>query len=186
MILYMKFLFIEAKTFYVSDFGAYTKDDIDDFNGIQSAITSVIDDGKNNSVVFGYGTYYLASTITLLNATNLTVTGQGIDQTLLIGTAPISIFFAKYCNGLKINSLSIDFDPLPFTAGYVVNVNKTYLDVQVKPLHQTDIGRHVRAILCYDPIHIRPAFGPNTYEIYQQHRRMLLLVSFLLVFYVFL
>ena len=79
----------------------------------------------------------------------------------------MSIFFVQYCQGLTISSLSIDFDPFPFTAGYVVNVNDTYLDVQVQPPHRTDIGRQVQAILRYDPIEMRPAFGPNTYEIYQ-------------------
>jgi hypothetical protein len=73
----------------------------------------------------------------------------------------------KYSNEVIITSLSIDFDPLPFTAGYVVDVNKTYLDVRVQPPHRADINRQIRAILRYDPIHKRAAFGPDTYEIYQ-------------------
>ncbi|CAF3572000.1 unnamed protein product [Rotaria sp. Silwood1] len=34
-------------------------------------------------------------------------------------------------NGSKITSLSIDFDPLSFTTGYVVNVTDTDLDVEI-------------------------------------------------------
>jgi hypothetical protein len=97
----------------------------------------------------------------------LTITGQGIDKTLLIGNSPSSIFFVEFCQGLIITSLSIDYDPLPFTAGYVIHVNETYLDLEVKPPHQTNINQQVQAILRYDPISMRPAFGLNTYEIYQ-------------------
>jgi hypothetical protein len=158
---------IQGKVFFVSDYGAYPNDDIDDANSIQLAIDAAINFGINNSVIFGSGTYYLSAALTISNGTNLIITGEGIDQTWLIGTGPISIFSVKYCNGIKITSLSIDFDPLPFTAGYVVNVNNSYLDVQVQPPHQTDIDRQVHGILRYDPLHMRPAFGPNTYEIYQ-------------------
>jgi hypothetical protein len=90
-----------------------------------------------------------------------------MDQTFLVGNVPITLFFTEYCNGLTIRSLSIDFDPLPFTAGYVVAVNDTYLDIQVQPPHRTDINRQVLGIHRFDPIEMRPAFGPNTYEIYQ-------------------
>jgi hypothetical protein len=66
-----------------------------------------------------------------MNASNLTITGQGMHSTLLLGTSPSSIFSAYYCQQLTITSLSIDFDPLPFTTGYVANVSNTSLDVQV-------------------------------------------------------
>ncbi|CAF3993734.1 unnamed protein product, partial [Rotaria sordida] len=93
--------------------------------------------------------------------------GQGMQQTLLLGNSPAAIFKPFHCQGLTITSLAIDFDPLPFTAGYVVNVSTSYLDVQVVPPHKADIGRQMHAILQYDPIEMRPAFSPNAYEIYQ-------------------
>ncbi|CAF4327041.1 unnamed protein product, partial [Rotaria sordida] len=93
--------------------------------------------------------------------------GQGMQQTLLLGNSPAAIFKPFHYQGLTITSLAIDFDPLPFTAGYVVNVSTSYLDVQVVPPHKADIGRQVRAILQYDPIEMRPAVSPNAYEIYQ-------------------
>lgn len=167
IILSIQYLSIEGKTFFVSDYGAYPDDNLDDTNGIQLAINKAINSGLISDIVFGYGIYTISSTILILNATNLTVTGQGIDKTFLISSNPVSIFFIQYCQGLKLTSFSIDYNPLPFTAGYVVNVNDKYLDVQVVPPHQTDIDRQVQAILRYDPIEMRPAFGPNTYEIYQ-------------------
>ncbi|CAF5081905.1 unnamed protein product [Rotaria sp. Silwood1] len=80
-------------------FDAYPKDNIDDSNEIQLVIYEAISYGLNVTIAFGFG----------------------IDQTLLIGTSIMSIFYAQYFNGLKITSLSIDFDPLSFTTGYVVN-----------------------------------------------------------------
>ncbi|CAF1463224.1 unnamed protein product [Rotaria sordida] len=122
--------------------------------GIQLAVSEAIKSGLHNSVVFGFGTYNLSSEIIVSYANNLTVIGQGIDKTFLIGNSPSSIFSIKSCQGLIITSLSIDFDPLPFTA--------------VKPPHQTNINQQVEAILRYDPIAMRPAFDPNTYDMYQR------------------
>ena len=158
---------IEGKTFFVSDYGAYSNDNIDDTRNIQMAVDAAIKYGLNSIINFGYGIYNLSDTINVKNATNLTITGQGIDQTWLIGNSFISIFSIKYCNSLTLTGFSIDFDPLPFTGGYVVQVNKSYIDVQVQTPHRADVDRQVRAILRYDPVHRRAAFGPNTYEIYQ-------------------
>ena len=154
-------------TIFVANYGAYPNDNLDDTNRIQLAVNAAIEAGVKTTIVFGLGIYNLSAAISINSASNLTITGQGIDQTFLIGHSPSSIFTIQSCQGLTISSLSIDFDPLPFTAGYVVGVNKTFLDLQVQSPHQTDVGRLVGAILRYDPIAMRPAFGPNTYEIYQ-------------------
>jgi hypothetical protein len=151
----------------VSQYGSYPNDNLDDTKGIQLAVNEAINSGLNNSIIFGYGIYNLSSEIMILNATNLTISGQGIDKTYLIGNSPSSIFLVEFCQDLTISSLSIDYDPLPFTAGYIISVNETYLDLKVESPHQTNINEEVQAILRYDPIAMRPAFGPNTYEIYQ-------------------
>ena len=163
----MKSSLIQGENFYVSTFDAYPNDNIDDAMGIQLTINAAISFGLNSTVIFGYGVYNLSSTIYINNATNLTITGQGMDQTVLVGTEPISIFLAQYCAGLNITSLSIDFDPLPFTGGYVVNVSDSYLDIRVQPPHRTDINRKVHSIFRFDPLQMRPAFGSNAYQIFQ-------------------
>lgn len=159
--------FVENKTFLVSSYGGYPDDGLDDTNAIQLAIDEAIREKSISDIVFGLGTYDVSSTLTITNANNLTVTGQGIDKTWIIGHDSVGIFFVLFSEGIKITGFSIDFDPLPFTAGHVVNVTDTYLDLQVLPPHQADVGRQVFAILRYDPVQMRPAFGPNTYEIYQ-------------------
>ncbi len=161
MILSMQYESIRGKFFFVSDYGAYPDDDIDDTNAIQLAINQAINYGLDSEIVFGYGIYAISSTILIDNANNLTIIGQRIDQTFLIGYNSISIFSAHSCQGLKLTSFSIDFNPLPFTDGYVVNVDDKYLDIQVVPPHQTDTNRKILAILRYNPVQMRAAFGPN-------------------------
>jgi hypothetical protein len=90
-----------------------------------------------------------------------------MHETLLLGTSSTSIFSPSYFQQLTITSLSIDFNPLPFTAGFVVNVTNTYLDLQVKSPHKADVGRQVQAMLRYDVTLMRTAIGPKTYEKYQ-------------------
>ena len=159
---------VGGELFHVSTFGADPSDRVDDANAIQSAVNTAISHGVNNTVMLGSGTYYLLSTIEIYNATNLTIQGQGMEQTLLIGTTTASIFFGKYCQGLTISSLSIDYYPRPFTAGYIVNVNDSYLDVKIQPPHEPDIDRRVHSLFRYDPVAGRPAFGPNAYQVYQK------------------
>ncbi|CAF1090618.1 unnamed protein product, partial [Didymodactylos carnosus] len=90
-----------------------------------------------------------------------------MQQTLLLVHSPTALFQILSSQQVTIGLFAIDFTPLPFTAGYVVNVATSYLDVQVVPPHQTDVGQQVGAILRYDSTLMRPAIGPRTYEIYQ-------------------
>ncbi|CAF1469478.1 unnamed protein product [Rotaria sp. Silwood1] len=167
MMIFIQWSCIAGAMFSVFTYGAFPDDNIDDTSAVQSAINNAIANGTNNIVVFQSGTYNFTSPISIYNAVNLTVMGQGMQQTLLVGNLPVAMLKPLNCRGVTISSLAIDFDPLPFTAGYVMNVNTSYLDLQVIPPHKADIGRQVRAILRYNPVMMRPASGPNTYEIYQ-------------------
>jgi len=159
---------IGGEIFYVANFGADPNDKIDDTFPIPITIDTAMSHGANNIVILGLGTYYFVSPIEILNATNLTIQEQEMDQTLLIGTASISIFLGKSCQGLTIRLLSIDYYPRPFTAGYIVRVNNSYLDVEIESPHEPDIDRRVHSIFRYDPIAMRPAFGPNAYQFFQE------------------
>jgi hypothetical protein len=167
VVLFGKYLLIQGEIFHVENYGAYPDDNIDDTKAIQYAVGAAIRSGLNDTVIFGYGFYNISSTITVINAINLTIQGQGIDQTFLIGNQPIRMFSIQYCEGLIITSLSIDFDPIPFTAGYVLNVTDTYLDIRIQPPHRPDVGQQIQYILRFDPVDMRIAYGPNTYDIYQ-------------------
>lgn len=158
---------IEGRTFHVNDFGANPHDDLDDRDAIQRTIYHASVHGAGNDIVFGDGIYSISAVISILNAVNLTIAGQGMDRTFLVGYNQVSIFNAQNCQGLTITSFAIDYDPLPFTAGDVVQVNDTYLDIQVVSPHRADVDRQVQTILRYDPVQQRPAHGLNTYEFSQ-------------------
>lgn len=162
----IQYSIVEGNVFPVADYGAYPNDNIEDSSGIQMAIDSAISYGFRSTINFGSGTYILSSTINITNASNLTITGQGTDRTFLIGIAPMTIFIAQFGDGLTIRSLSIDFNPLPFTGGYVINVTDTSIDLRIEPPHQVDVAYPVGSLLRYDSIEMRPAFGPNTYVYY--------------------
>jgi hypothetical protein len=159
--------YITGLTFHVSHYGAHSTDNFDDAKGVQLAILDAINSAPDNDVVFGSGTYNLSFTIQVAGATNLTMTGQGIDKIFLVGNSSSSIFSIESSQGLKITSLSNDFDPLPFTAAYANSVNNSYLDLKVEASHQTNVNQQVQAFLWYDSVALRLAVGPNAYEIYQ-------------------
>jgi len=75
------------------------------------------------------------------------MTGQGIDKIFLVGNSSSSIFSIESSQGLKITSLSNDFDPLPLTAAYANSVNNSYLDLKVEASHQTNVNQQVQAFL---------------------------------------
>jgi hypothetical protein len=167
IIILLSFETIKGKTIRISDYGAYPNDNIDDTSVIQSAIDDIVEDGSITIMDFGPGTYDINATIGITQKTNLIIKGQGTDQTLLLGHFEGVMLFIRECQNLTLTLFSIDFNPLPFTAGYVVDVNDTYLDIEVAPPHRTDVDKQVAIIFRYDPIQMRPAFGPNTYESYQ-------------------
>ena len=174
---YIQYLSIDGKIFHVFDYGGYPNDNLDDTNAIQLTINNAIKHGLNNTIIFGYGIYNLSSTINITDVTNLTIIGQGIDQTLLVGNNPMTIFLAQYGQGLTISSLSIDFDPLPFTGGYVIQITDTYIDLQIEVHHGINIQYQVGSLLRYDPIEMRPAFGPYTYVYYPTSPMNMTIVS---------
>jgi hypothetical protein len=56
------------------------------------AIHQAIDHGLTSEIIFGFEIYNISSTIFLHQANNLTIAGQGMDKTFLIGYNTVSIF----------------------------------------------------------------------------------------------
>jgi hypothetical protein len=155
---------VQTLNFSVSMYGAKPDDNIDDTNAIQSTINLAMQYGPNNAVIFGSGTYTITSPLVIRDAINLTITGQGMDKTLLVGTMPTNILVIYTSQQILLTSLAFDVIPFSFTGGYVVNITDTYLDLQVQPPHQADVGRQVPHIYRFDPVLMRPAIGPKAYQ----------------------
>jgi hypothetical protein len=166
-IISIQFLDLDGRVYNVSTYGGYPNDNNDDTSAVQHAINAAIYNGANNVVQFQAGTYDLTSTLSIYAANGLTVMGQCTQQTLLLVHSQIALFTVTSSQQVTFISFAIDFMPLPFTAGYVVNVQSSYLDVQVVSPQLADVGLTVGAILRYDTTLMRPAIGPRTYEIYQ-------------------
>ena len=120
---------MEAKKFHVAHYGAYPNDNLDDTHAIQLAINEAIRSGLSAEIDFGYGIYAISSTIVIDSAMDLIIKGQGIDQTFFIVNDTVAVFVAQASQRLKLTSFSVDYNPLPFTAGYLVDVTNEYLDV---------------------------------------------------------
>jgi len=167
VVFFGEFFSIQGAIFHVENFGAYPNDGIDDVEAIQCAINKAIESGSNNTIIFDAGVYNIATTLRVQSALNFTIKGQGMDETYLIGTQPIRIFFIQYSYDVLITSLSIDFDPLPFTAGYIVQVTDEYLDIEIQPPHHANIGQQILYMVRFDPEHMRIAFASQSYGIFQ-------------------
>jgi hypothetical protein len=102
---------------------------------IQSLIDQAIASGAS-SVTIPPGTYQLASPVagqpilSVLNAKNLTIDMTGVN---LIATEPAIGMSVRWSNNLTVKGFSLDYDPLPFTQGTVINkaADNSWYDVQV-------------------------------------------------------
>jgi parallel beta-helix repeat protein len=142
----------------VSDFGAVPNDKKDDTRAILSAIEAC-KLKKNSMLLFEHGTYDIYGSkkddrgrfepsIEISNADNLTIDGNGCE---FIGHDYSSMFNFTGCNNIMITNLSIDWDPLPYTQGKVVQVDTDFVDIEVLAPFTAKEGLHTEAIIGYEP-----------------------------------
>jgi hypothetical protein len=78
--------------FTVNTYGGYPNDYLDDTYSIQLAINAAIQNGPNNLVLFQSGQYDVNATIGIYGSVNLTISGAGMFETLLLGHSSTQIF----------------------------------------------------------------------------------------------
>ena len=159
--------------FHAVTFGAVANDCVDDTAAIQAAIDAAVRAGPHTAVKLDVGQYDLNDTLNIRNAHDFTFTGVSPSATLLLVHARSGVLYYSHCTQLTVSSVSIDFaaDFVPFTAGHVTNVSHFppyTLDLAVSPPHTAQAGMRTIAIHRYDVNHSRPAFGPDSYEYFQQ------------------
>jgi len=141
----------------VADFGAVPDDGKNDTPAILAAIEACRDK-QNTRLVFASGTYDINGgsedergrrqpSFDIININNLTIEGNGSE---LIGHDYATMFSFTECNNLTINNLTVDWDPLPFTQGKVVEVKDDYVDIEVVAPFTAQAGRRTEALLGYD------------------------------------
>ena len=165
-------LLLTQSVFNPSTYGAYPDDGVDDTTSLQSAIDAAIRSGPGATVQLLPGTYDLNATLQVHNCHSFTFNGSSPSSTLLLLHAATGALAYSQCSNLTFSHFSIDFAPLywSFTAGFISNVSTTSpysLDVAVTAPHLPLAGVSASAIFVYDPVNMRPASGPSTYEIFQ-------------------
>ncbi|MGB5982112.1 MAG: right-handed parallel beta-helix repeat-containing protein [Nonlabens sp.] len=118
----------------LSDFGAIPDDGKDDTQKIIKALNfckKITSAGSTVKLVFEKGTYDLFSTtiknknkthiLSLNQAKNIIVDGNGSD--IIVHDPGMGFFSIFKSENVIVKNLVIDYDPLPFTQGTIVNVN---------------------------------------------------------------
>lgn len=142
----------------VADFGAVPGDAKDDTGAIQEAIDACSGQ-QGTRLIFEKGVYDIGvkereedrrgeTSLMVEGKNGLTIEGNGAE---LIGHENVSLMQFQRCSGITIKDLSVDWDPLPFTAGHIIARGDDYIDVEVNPQHEARAGLLVGAILDYDP-----------------------------------
>ncbi|MEO8766187.1 MAG: right-handed parallel beta-helix repeat-containing protein [Ginsengibacter sp.] len=152
------FLFAQTKEVKLKDFGAVPNDAKDDAPAILSAIKSckgkipvtlIFEPGVYD--IFGsrkdiHGNFYPSLAIDNIN--NLTIEGNGAE---VKGHDYATLFHFTGCKNITVRNITVDWDPLPYTQGKVVQVDADYVDVEVAAPFVAKAGLHTEAILGYDP-----------------------------------
>ena len=112
----------------VTDFGANPDDGMDDLPGLQAVIRQARDLGVPAEIVLPQGRYDLSPDNTepdhclLMERTeNLVINGNGSE--IIIRNPLMGFLEISHSKNIIVKDLFIDYDPLPFTQGYVRDVH---------------------------------------------------------------
>jgi len=112
--------------FNVATFGAIGNGIHDDGPAIRKAIAAAIQAGPGSRVCLEPKTYRLKENtrsdtqFELANAQGITIEGNGAR---LINTPTNNLIRLRACRDMTVKGLVIDYDPLPFTQGTIININ---------------------------------------------------------------
>ncbi len=156
-ILIVSFLFAQATEVHVRDFGGIPGDEKDDAPAIISAIKACR--GKAHpKLIFEAGVYNIYGnrknirgnfypSVAINNVENLIIEGNGAE---LKGHDYATMFHFVRCRNSMVRNLAVDWDPLPYTQGKVIQADTNFIDMEVMPPFVAKAGLHTEAILGYD------------------------------------
>ncbi len=127
---------------HVSDYGAIPDDGINDYEAILAAVKAISEMGGDVELVFAPGRYEVdpgngpyqtnePPCILIQNMKNVVIDGQGAE--ILIRRPSMAFCRVMGSENIIVRNFSIDYDPLPFTQGTVVDHHPDglWLDVEV-------------------------------------------------------
>jgi len=126
-----------AKDFPVAEFGVRGDGKTDDGAAIQKAVDAAVAAGEGSRVVFEKKTYRLdwrknaPYQISLVGVKNIAIEGNGA---ILVSHPRNNLISLINCSGVSVKGFTIDYDPLPFTQGTIIEVNakEGWIDVRIQ------------------------------------------------------
>lgn len=142
-----------AAAISVADHGAVPNDGADDGPAVRAALEAAR--GMQDPVlVFPAGRYDFAEppeaaagAIEIKDYKSLTLRGEKAE---LVGRGLKALVVVRRCGHFVAEGLSVDWDPLPFTAGEVVETGEDYCDVEIAPGHPA-LEKPVEALFALEP-----------------------------------
>lgn len=137
--------FESSKIFHATDYGAIGDGSTDDGPALRSAVAAIKTYGSSATLEFESGkTYRITSGASIasydwgmdLNGmTNLVIDGNGAT---LMPASPVNVFRVVNAGNITIRDLTIDFYPLPFVVGEIINVNAAeyHFDLDILPSYE--------------------------------------------------
>ncbi|QDU71501.1 glycoside hydrolase family 55 protein [Mucisphaera calidilacus] len=118
-------------TLNVRDFGAVGDNLHDDGPALRRAVASLAEAGPGAELLLPAGTYRIdgfggtprRTHLLLEGLKDVTIRGEGIGRTELVGTEIGTLLRIEDCADVRVADLSLDFDPLPFTQGVIESIH---------------------------------------------------------------
>ena len=153
----------QTTVFQVSSYGAVPDDGLDDYSAIQSALDAAVDSGYPSTLVqLDAGSYNLSACLLIYGANGLTFSGVSAAMTTLVGNAMTCAVGYYTSTNIVLQQFTVDFYPLPFTAGVVSAVTSSSFDLTVVPPHPV-MGMAgittVNDVILYDEVNQRLPLG---------------------------
>ena len=153
----------QTTVFQVSSYGAVPDDGLDDYSAIQSALDAAVGSGYSSTLVqLDAGSYNLSACLLIHGANGLTFSGVSAAMTTLVGNAMTCAVEYYTSTNIVLQQFTVDFYPLPFTAGVVSAVTSSSFDLTIVPPHPV-MGMAgittVNDVILYDEVNQRLPLG---------------------------
>ena len=119
-----------AKVIHVKDYGALPGSSADSGSAIRKAIAAAVASGTATRVELDGGVYRIAPAegaqyvFPIDEAKHLTIRGVPGKTELIVTDPRVGCFLFTQCRNVTLSGITIDYDPLPFTQGKVIAIDR--------------------------------------------------------------
>ncbi len=139
---------------HLSEFGGIPNDPKDDTQALNAALQAVSELAPAQIILkLDAGRYLFSSAdvpphrghVILDGLSNLTLSGVGPETELIMTDTKASGIVLRRCENVRIEQLSVDYDPLPHTQGTIIaaDPDKRSFDVEIDPGFPSPLDEHI-------------------------------------------